>query len=289
VQDFDPTVQKVVNRIQPEALTRDVVTESRKLGFDSINIDLIYGLPYQTVESFASTIDKVIEISPDRLAIFNYAHVPWMKRHQKVIPSEHTPSPEVKLEMLQMATNKLTAAGYEYIGMDHFAKENDELTRALKNHTLHRNFQGYTTRCGAEVYAMGITSISQLDNCYAQNAKTTQEYKAFLSQEKIPTVLGYHLSEDDKVRRFCIMEIMCNNRLLKSVVEECFRVVFDDYFAEALEELRAYVEDGLITLLPDRIEVSETGRFTLRNIAMAFDRYLKQDQKSKQPMYSRTV
>ncbi len=289
VQDFNLRVQEVVNRIQPEELTRQVVRQSRELGFESINIDLIYGLPYQTVDSYQETVDKIIDISPDRLAVFNYAHVPWLKKHQRVIPEAALPDAGEKLAILKMVIERLTANGYVYIGMDHFARPEDELAQALKDHTLYRNFQGYTTRAGAEVYAMGITAISQLYRVYAQNVKTTREYYQMLDAGQIPTVVGYRLNEDDLIRRYVITELMCNSRVIKSEVQARFGIDFDSYFKESLEALGEFIDDGLLSLQPDRIQIHQAGRLVIRNIAMAFDRYLKDDQKKQQPLYSRTV
>lgn len=289
VQDFDDEVQQAVNRIQPEALTRQVVEVSRELGFHSINVDLIYGLPYQTVERYSKTIDKIIDINPDRLAVFNYAHVPWLKKHQRVIPTAALPEATERLKILKMVIERLTESGYVYIGMDHFAKPGDELAQALKDHTLYRNFQGYTTRAGAEVYALGITAISQLNSVYAQNVKNTADYYRMIEEGIFPTHVGYRLNEDDKIRRFVITELMCNSRVLKAEVTEKFGVDFDSYFAESTPKLQEFIDDGLLTLLPDRIQVHEPGRLVIRNIAMAFDKYLEQDRKQKKPLYSQTV
>ncbi|MGD9486479.1 MAG: oxygen-independent coproporphyrinogen III oxidase [Calditrichaceae bacterium] len=289
VQDFDPKVQEAVNRIQPEEMTRGVIQESRDLGFDSINVDLIYGLPFQTVDTFVKSVDKIIKISPDRLAVFNYAHVPWMKKHQNIIQPETLPSAGEKLSILKMVIEKLTGAGYVMIGMDHFAKPADELSVALKEKTLYRNFQGYTTRAGAEVYAMGITSISQLHNVYAQNVKTTKEYEEMIDDGKLPVSLGYRLNDDDQVRRHVITELMCNNVVEKAEVNKKYGIDFDSYFADSIAQLDEFVNDGLISLQPDRIQVHENGRLVVRNIAMAFDAYLEADRQKQKPIYSRTV
>ena len=288
VQDLDPLVQEAVNRIQPEFLNRKVVEESRELGFDSVNIDLIYGLPYQTVDSYTITLDKIIDMSPDRLAVFNYAHVPWLKKHQRLIPVENLPVAMERLKMLKMIIERLTKSGYVYIGMDHFAKPEDDLTKALNDHTLYRNFQGYSTYADTEVYAMGITAISQLHNVNAQNVKGIKEYKQMLDVGKIPTHVGYRLHDDDKIRRFVITELMCNNRIVKSEVWERFGVNFDAYFTDSIERLGEFIEDGLVQAFPDRVQVTEEGRLVIRNIAMAFDAYLESAQPEK-PVYSRTV
>ncbi len=289
VQDFHREVQEVINRIQTDEHNSFVVNESRRLGFDSVNIDLIYGLPYQTVESYQKTIDKVLELSPDRLAVFNYAHVPWLKKHQRLLPEDAMPSATERLTILKLVIERLTEAGYVYIGMDHFAKPEDELARALEDKSLYRNFQGYSTRAGAEVYAMGVTAISQLTNVYAQNVKHIKEYEVLLDKGQLPTMVGYQLTEDDHIRRYVITEIMCNSRILKAAVKERYGVDFDSYFADVYEKLTPFVEDGLVSFHPEGIEVHESGRLVIRNIAMAFDAYLERDEKQGQPIYSRTV
>jgi oxygen-independent coproporphyrinogen-3 oxidase len=290
VQDLDEKVQVAVNRVQPMELNRRVVDESRELGFDSVNIDLVYGLPHQTVDSYSRTLDKVLELSPDRLAVFNYAHVPWMKKHQRVIPVEVLPSAVERLQILKTVIERLSGAGYVYIGMDHFASQDDDLTKALNEGTLHRNFQGYTTYAGTEVYAMGITAISQLNGVYAQNVKSIPEYRLMLNEGTLPTHVGFRLDDDDKLRRYVITEIMCNNRVIKSEVKSRFGVDFDVYFSDSFAKLDEFVEDGLVSFLDDRLQVHPQGRLVIRNIAMAFDRYLRDDQSddSKQK-FSRTV
>ncbi|MBN2364526.1 MAG: oxygen-independent coproporphyrinogen III oxidase [Calditrichaeota bacterium] len=289
IQDFYEKVQQTVNRIQPETLSRQVVAESRDLGFDSVNIDLIYGLPYQTVDSYKETLNKVIDIDPDRLAVFNFAYVPWIKKHQKLLPAERLPGPHEKLKILKLVIEKLTSSGYVYIGMDHFAKPEDELSIALKNNTLHRNFQGYTTRAGTEVLAMGITSISQLKNAYAQNVKDIITYHQRMTSGQFATSVGFRLDEDDQLRREVITELMCNNIIRKSHFEKKYKIDFDSYFKHNLEKLDEFRSDGLIRDSGDLIEVSDSGRLVVRNIAMVFDKYLAQDARKKQPIYSRTV
>lgn len=289
VQDFNLRVQETINRIQTDQQNDFVINESRRLGFDSINVDLVYGLPYQTVESYRHTLDRVIDLSPDRLAVFNYAHVPWLKKHQRLIPEEAMPDTAERLAILKLVIECLTEAGYVYIGMDHFARPEDELSRALEEKTLYRNFQGYSTRAGAEVYALGVTSISQLSSVYAQNVKTTPQYEQMLDDGSIPTMLGYRLSEDDKIRRYVITEIMCNNRVLKVEVSRRFGIEFDDYFPDAEERLETFILDGLVSCHPDRIEVHDAGRLVVRNIAMEFDAYLEKDRQREKPIYSRTV
>jgi oxygen-independent coproporphyrinogen-3 oxidase len=288
VQDFHPDVQRAVNRIQPEALTRSVMRESRELGFESVNVDLIYGLPHQTVDTFSETLDKIIELDPDRIAVFNYAYVPWLKRHQRVIPEETLPSAEARLQLLKLAIERLTGAGYAYLGMDHFAKPDDDLAVAAGGGVLHRNFQGYTTHGDAEIYAMGMSSISQLENVYAQNEKDERKYRERVDSGELPTVVGYRLNEDDHIRRYVIMQIMCNSVVRKGELKARYGIDFDTYFTGSFEALDEFVGDGLVRLLEDRLEVVEEGRLVIRNIAMAFDAHLESGS-GRGPKYSRTV
>lgn len=287
VQDFNEKVQKAVNRIQPEDITRQTIAWVRELGFHSINLDLIYGLPFQTVETFSDTVDKIIDISPDRIAVFNYAHVPWMKKHMALIHPEDIPAPEVKLEILKMTIEKLTSAGYEFIGMDHFAKPNDELAIAMREKKLYRNFQGYSTNAGADLYAMGITSISQLKNIYAQNYKTEKEYYSALDEERLPTAKGYRLTEDDHLRREVIMKLMCDFELNFADIERKYNIDFKKYFAWGLNNLKEMIEDDLIDMSDEGLKVKNMGRMLIRNIAMNFDGYI--ERKEDKARYSRTV
>ncbi|NLH61777.1 MAG: oxygen-independent coproporphyrinogen III oxidase [Ignavibacteriales bacterium] len=287
VQDFNEEVQKAVNRIQPEEITLQAIEWIRKLGFDSINLDLMYGLPFQTNESFERTVQKIVQISPDRIAVFNYAHVPWMKKHMNLIKVEDLPKPEVKLEILKMATEKLTSGGYCFIGMDHFAKPDDELAIALREKKLYRNFQGYSTRAGADLYAFGITAISQLANVYAQNHKVEKDYYEALDAAKIPTGKGYRLNEDDKIRRYVVMKVMCDFALNFKEVEEKFEIDFRKYFNWGLNNLKEMVEDELVELEKDSLTVTEVGRLLVRNIAMNFDGYI--ERKEDIGKYSKTL
>ncbi|MBN1301512.1 MAG: oxygen-independent coproporphyrinogen III oxidase [Melioribacteraceae bacterium] len=287
VQDFNEKVQKAVNRIQPEELTIQVVDWVRELGFDSINLDLIYGLPFQTVEEFEKTVDKIIEISPDRIALFNYAHVPWMKKHMSLINPDDIPVPEVKLEILKMSVAKLTAAGYTFIGMDHFAKPGDDLSKALKEKRLYRNFQGYSTNAGTDLYAMGITSISQIGNAYAQNMKNEKEYYEAIDAGQIPVVKGYLMNADDVLRKQVIMKVMCDFELDFTEVENKFDIRFEDYFAWGIENIKELEDDGLISIKNRKLTVNEMGRLLIRNVAMNFDGFL--ERKVDTAKYSRTV
>jgi oxygen-independent coproporphyrinogen-3 oxidase len=288
VQDFNPVVQEAVNRVQSEKITRDAVEWSRELGFLSINIDLIYGLPHQTVDAFADTVGKIIDISPDRLAVFNYAHVPWLKPHQRVLEGQAIPSAEEKLEIFRMTLNRLVEAGYVNVGMDHFAKPGDELAVARKNGSLYRNFQGYSTKAGCDLYAFGMSAISFIGRAYHQNRKTNNEYYEKLDAGSLPTHAGYRMTDDDIIRREVIMKIMCDNEVKKREVEEKFGIVFDTYFSKALSKLEQFTADGLIELKDDRIVISHTGRLIVRNIAMCFDPYLESMKKEKQ-VFSKTV
>lgn len=287
VQDFDEKVQKAVNRIQPEAMTREVVEWIRQLKFESINLDLIYGLPFQSAESFAKTVEAIIDISPDRIAVFNYAHVPWMKKHMALIKPDDLPLAEEKLEILKMTIEKLTSAGYIFIGMDHFAKPDDELAIALRDKKLYRNFQGYSTHAGADLYGFGITSISQIGRSYSQNVKKENEYFSLLNEGRLPVERGYYLSDDDLLRRHVITKIMCDFELDFGEVEKLYPVEFEKYFAVSIEGLKEFMDDGLVELKDRKIVVTEMGRLLIRNIAMNFDRYI--EQKTDKAKYSRTV
>ncbi|QQS36244.1 MAG: oxygen-independent coproporphyrinogen III oxidase [Ignavibacteriales bacterium] len=287
VQDFNEKVQKAVNRIQPENITRQTVQWVRELGFSSINLDLIYGLPFQSVESFEVTVDKIIDISPDRIAVFNYAHVPWMKKHMALIHPEDIPAAEIKLNIMKMTMEKLVAAGYVLIGMDHFAKPDDELAIALREKKLYRNFQGYSTNAGADLYSMGITSISQLKNVYAQNFKTEKEYYTALDNETLPVAKGYYLSEDDHIRRYVITKLMCDFELNFSDVEKEFKIDFKKYFAYGLNNLKEMEADDLLTTNDKGIKVHDMGKILIRNIAINFDAYI--ERKEDTTKYSRTV
>jgi len=287
VQDFDEKVQKAVNRIQPEDITRQAVQWTRELGFKSINLDLMYGLPFQTIESFSKTVDKIIDISPDRIAVFNYAHVPWLKKHMALIHEEDLPAPEIKLELLKMSIEKLHTAGYIFIGMDHFAKPDDDLSVALKQKKLYRNFQGYSTNADTDLYAMGITAISQIGKVYAQNYKTEKQYYETLDEEKIPTLKGYSLSEDDIIRKFVIMRLMCDFEINFKTIEDKFNIDFSDYFVWGINNLKEMEEDNLVKIDKNKIIVTEMGRLLIRNIAMNFDGYI--ERKVDKAKYSRTV
>ena len=287
VQDVNEKVQKAVNRIQPEALTRQVVDWVRELGFESINLDLMYGLPFQSAKTFEETVDTVIDIDPDRIALFNFAYVPWMKKHQKVIRPEDLPVPEEKLNILKMSTRKLTQAGYVFIGMDHFAKPDDELTLALKEKKLYRNFQGYSTHAGADLYAMGITSISQFGRIYAQNIKKEKEYHAALDKGILPIAKGCYLDDDDLLRRHVIIKLMCDFELDFTSIENKFDIDFETYFEWGLNNFDEMMADNLLSIENRTLKITKMGRLLVRNIAMNFDGYI--ERKEDRARYSRTV
>lgn len=286
VQDNNPKVQEAINRIQPLEMTAQTVQWLREEGFKSINIDLIYGLPHQTEATFSRTVEEVLELKPDRFALFSYAHVPWIKPAQKIFDMRgNLPNQETKLAILQRATARFTAHGYVYIGMDHFALEKDELALAQRAGTLQRNFQGYSTQAGADIYALGMSAISQSPNSYRQNEKELPAYYAALDEGRLPLARGYILTEDDKIRRETIMRLMCDGRLGFAEMSAKLGIDFAEYFASALAALRPMKEDGLVEITAAEIAVTPAGRFLVRNIAMVFDAYLER----KNARYSKTV
>lgn len=285
VQDFDPAVQKAVNRLQSETQTFAVLKAARAEGFRSTNIDLIYGLPLQTVESFARTLDKILAVAPDRFSIFNYAHLPSRFKTQRQIYESDLPSADVKLAILQMVGVKLTAAGYVYIGMDHFAKPDDELAIAQREGHLYRNFQGYSTHSDCDLVGLGITSIGRVGDAYIQNVKNLDEYYGQLNQNKLPVYKGIELDKDDVIRRDVITQLICHFNLKFANIERRHAIVFNDYFAKELAALAPMQADGLVTVSADGIEVLPAGRLLIRNICMAFDKYLAQ----KQTQFSKVI
>jgi oxygen-independent coproporphyrinogen-3 oxidase len=288
VQDMDPTVQEAVNRIQSEFLIRQVVDWARELGFSSINLDLIVGLPKQTVESFRQTLDRVVAWAPDRLAVFAYAHVPWIKKHQKLINEADLPDFATRLALQQAVNERLGAAGYVNIGLDHFARPEDELVRAQQNKTLWRNFQGYTTHKHCDILAFGASSISQTVDVYMQNEKGLKSYEARVTATGFAVERGIKLSLDDRLRREAITRVMCDLELDLATFGTEWGIDAAAYFADALKDLRPLADDGLVRLDGARIEVTPVGRLFLRNIGMCFDRYLKEAATDK-PRYSRTA
>lgn len=281
VQDFEPAVQKAVNRIQSEAETLGAIESARREGFKSISVDLIYGLPHQSVESFHRTLDKIIDVDPDRLSIFNYAHLPEMFKPQRRISEDDLPSAEVKLEILKQTIQRLTEAGYVYIGMDHFAKPEDELAVAQREGNLYRNFQGYSTHADCDLIGLGITSIGQVANCYAQNVKTMDEYYDCIDSGRLPVYRGVGLDADDHLRREVITQLICHFQLNFSHIEQQFNITFTDYFAVELKELQGMQQDGLLSVSADSIEVQAAGKLLIRNICMVFDRYMRNRQQQR--------
>jgi len=288
IQDFHPLVQKTIHRIQPFELTRDLIVSARELGFQSINVDLIYGLPYQTAETFAHTVDQILELTPDRVALFSYAHVPWLKKQQGSFAG-HLPEGMTKFEIFRTGLLKFIEAGYLYIGMDHFAKPGDELASSQQNRTLHRNFQGYTTKAGADLYGMGITAISGIQNAYAQNHRDIPNWEKAVAERGIATMRGYHLSDDDRLRRAVISRLLCHTIIFKDEISREFQIDFDQYFADELQALRPAVQDGLVTLEPNQISATWLGRIFIRNLAMVFDPYLERQQLAAKPLFSKTL
>ncbi|HWG85320.1 MAG TPA: oxygen-independent coproporphyrinogen III oxidase, partial [Deinococcales bacterium] len=288
VQDFNPEVQQAINRIQSFEQTRDLIEHGRSLGMHSINIDLIYGLPHQTPESFRETLERSLELSPDRVAVYSFALVPWIKAHQKYLPQESLPAPEVKLELLAIARESFLGAGYVDIGMDHFAKPDDSLSVAQREGRLWRNFMGYTNLKANDILGFGVSAIGYVDDAFVQNVKKLTEYYEAISSGELPVERGYALSHDDLARQKVIQELMCNFVVRKRDVEREFGLDFDSYFAEDLALLKPLVEEGLAANEPDSVAARGHGRLFVRNIAMQFDRYLREKKREK-PTFSRTV
>ncbi|CAM2158572.1 MULTISPECIES: oxygen-independent coproporphyrinogen III oxidase [Paraburkholderia] len=286
VQDFDPIVQEAVNRVQPLDMTVNVMNAAREHGFESISVDLIYGLPHQTVQSFRRTLDTILMLAPDRLSVFGYAHMPQLFKMQRQIDAAALPTPATRLALLQLVVEQLTDAGYVYIGMDHFALPTDELARAQATRTLHRNFQGYSTRADCDLIGFGASSIGKVGDVYAQNAKELPAYGAAIDAGRLAISRGIRLSADDRLRRDIITELMCNLELRFDEFEAAYGVRFLSAFAPELERLRGFEADGLVARSSNRLDVLPAGRMFVRNIAMVFDHYL-----GTQPMerFSRTV
>jgi len=287
VQDFDEEVQRAVNRIQSEEETLRIIKAARANGFKSVSIDLIYGLPKQTLEGFGVTLDKVIAANPDRLSIYNYAHMPTIFKPQRRIHEEDLPSPQVKLDILGMTVDKLTKAGYVYIGMDHFAKPEDELAIAQRQGRLHRNFQGYSTHSDCDLIALGVTAIGKVGPTYSQNYRTLDDYYDALDRDELPIMRGLELNADDVARRAIIQALMCHFELSKDSFNIAHLIDFDKYFAVELEELREYEQEGLLTMSEHWISVTPKGRMLIRNICMVFDKYLR--TRTEHAQYSKVI
>ncbi len=287
VQDLNQAVQKAVNRIQPIEITRSVLESARHEGFHSMSMDLIYGLPLQTVESFDKTLDEIIEMSPDRLAIYNYAHMPSMFKVQQQIDEKKLPSVSEKLEILHHAVDRMIGAGYVYIGMDHFAKPDDELTMAQKNGSLYRNFQGYSTHSGCDLIAMGVSSISRVGFTYSQNYRDIDAYVESIDNDQLPIFRGIELNFDDVLRRDVITSLICNFILNKNDVSEQYGISFEKYFSEEMDALQQMQNDGILHLERDIIEILPAGRLLIRSICSIFDVY--NGQHNETPRFSRML
>ena len=287
VQDHHPEVQKAIHRIQPYAMTAQAIDWLRECGFESLNVDLIYGLPHQTVQSFEQTLEDTLKLQPDRFAVFSYAHVPWIKPAQKIFQERaNLPSPETKLELLKLTIEKLTAEGYRYIGMDHFAREDDELSIAQKQKTLQRNFQGYSTRGGVDIYSFGMSSISQSEKAYWQNLKELPAYTQSVEEGQLPIHRGYLMSEEDLLRRQTIMRLMCDLELDFDHMSRLLGVPFEAHYQRELASLEDLREDGLIAFSQGGLKVTDLGRLLIRNIAMRFDGYQAQRTEGR---FSKTI
>ena len=274
VQDYDERVQRAVNRIQPEVQTQAIIDAARANGYRSVNIDLIYGLPLQTMATMAQTLERVIAASPDRIALYHYAHMPHLFKAQRMLKDADMPGPDTKLAMLGLAIERLHAAGYVYIGMDHFAKPDDDLAVAQRHGRLHRNFQGYSTHADADIVGFGVSAIGAVGGTYSQNARHLATYYAGISLNQLPIERGVALSMDDALRRSLIGRLLCHFELSVAAFEQAFPITFADYFADELATLDDLAADGLVTVTPGWITVTPKGRLLIRNICMVFDRYL---------------
>lgn len=286
VQDFDNEVQDAVNRVQSTEDIKQRIDDARSQHFQSINIDLMYGLPKQTLQTFSETLDTTIKLSPDRIAIYNYAHLPEMFKPQRRINEEELPSAEEKLNILQLCIDTLQNAGYVYIGMDHFAKESDDLVKAQQQGSLHRNFQGYSTNADCDMIAMGVTAIGRIGDNYSQNVRTIEEYKACLDQDQIPVFRGIELEADDVLRREIINDLMCNNNLDIEKLEKRWGIKFKAYFKSSLDNLQQMADDGLLKTEKTKMTITTTGRLLARSICMQFDRYLQEKNSNR---FSRVI
>ena len=287
IQDFDPAVQRAINRLQTESETRAILDAGREYGFASLNVDLIYGLPLQTVEGFRATLDKVVTMAPDRIALYSYAHVPHLFKSQRGIDPAELPTAEVKLKTFALAVDVLGAAGYRYIGMDHFARPDDELALAQAAGRLHRNFQGYSTQPDCDLVAFGVSAIGKIGNVYVQNVRALEPYYERLAQGTLPTLRGYRLDADDLLRRDVISRLMCRFKLDFRDVETRYGICFAEYFAVELSALESLADDGIVAVDRDGIRVTPLGRFLVRVVAMVFDRHLREAR--ERARYSRII
>ncbi|MDQ7086425.1 MAG: oxygen-independent coproporphyrinogen III oxidase [Acidobacteriota bacterium] len=290
VQDFTPRVQQAIGRVQSEEATRTLVEAARERGFKGINIDLIYGLPHQQLESFARTVDAVIGMEADRCAVYSFAFVPWIRGHQKKLIEADLPSRETKFSLFARAREQFLAAGYRAIGMDHFARPDDELAIAREEGRLRRNFQGYTVIPASDVIGVGISAIGDVKGLHVQNEKKLSRYQAAIEAGRLPVERGVARTEDDEIRREVIHELMCNGRVDFARVEERFGIRFDEYFARDLAELQEHADTGMVTISADTIEATPLGELFIRNLARCFDRYWREKHADgDSPVFSRTV
>ncbi|MGL4475011.1 MAG: oxygen-independent coproporphyrinogen III oxidase [Shewanella sp.] len=287
VQDFNKEVQVAVNREQDEGFIFDLMAKAKAMGFVSTNVDLIYGLPHQTPETFAATIARIIELSPDRLSVFNYAHLPARFAAQRKIKEEHMPGPQQKLDMLHQTITTLTEAGYQYIGMDHFAKPDDELAKLQREGRLHRNFQGYTTQEECDLLGLGVSSISMIGDCYAQNQKDIRPYYEAVEAQGHALWKGCSLNRDDEIRRAVIKQLICHFELDMADMEQKLGIQFEQYFSEDLKLLQTFIDDKLVDISDRKITIGSTGRLLIRNICICFDAYYR--DKARQQQFSRVI
>ncbi len=288
IQDFEPKVQETIHRIQPYGLTQDLIAAARALGFESLSVDLIYGLPYQSADTFRATVDQVLTLGPDRVALFSYAHVPWLRKQQGAFAAR-LPEGREKFQIFRAGLEGFLGAGYVYIGMDHFSRPGDELAIAQRNRTLHRNFQGYTTKAGADLYGMGVSAISSVANSYAQNRRETPAYQSAVADRGIATMRGYRLSDDDRLRRAVIGRLLCHTVIPKREIERGFGISFDHYFSAEIARLGELAADGLVVVDREEIRVTPLGRIFIRNAAMVFDRYIEEQKMDQKPLFSKTL
>lgn len=286
VQDFDEQVQLAVHRIQPFEMVEECIHQSREVGFQSINFDLIYGLPKQNLESFSRTLDQVIALAPARIALYNYAHLPTRFKPQRRINEADLPSAELRLQIFLMSLRRLLAEGYVYIGLDHFAKPDDSLALAVKDKSLHRNFQGYTTRADCDLIALGLSSIGKVGASYVQNLRTLDEYYAALDAGRMPVEKGFHLSTDDLLRREIIMDLMCSAALNIPEIEEKYQIDFAEYFQDELSRIQNFADVGLVAVGSSEVSVTSKGRMFVRAFSMVFDQYLSRQSAAK---YSKLI
>ena len=287
MQDFEPAVQKAIGRLQKRDHTLELYHACREAGYEGVNLDLVYGLPEQTRESFERTLRDIIAQGPDRVACFSYAHVPWVRPQQKLINTDNMPSGFEKFELFRLAIDLFAEAGYDWVGIDHFARRDDELAVALRERRLHRNFMGYTTRPAPHMLAFGMSGIGDVCDRFVQNDAELDGYRAAVDAGRLPVVKGHRLSDDDRLRRLAILNLMCNLELPYALTVPGFGAPADELLADGLARLRPYVDEGFVEFLPDRVRVTGLGRYFVRNLCMELDAYL--DRTSEKPLFSKTI